>query len=60
MARSPQVRRIAALAATAAALLTLSVAAADEVVAELARDTPIAAYGGARVVELRRPAAATR
>ncbi len=46
MARSPQVRRIAALAATAAALLTPSVAAADEVVAELARDTPIAAYGG--------------
>jgi hypothetical protein len=38
--------RIAAVAAVAAALLTPSVATADEVVAELAKDTPIAAYGG--------------
>jgi hypothetical protein len=49
MARSLHLRRIALVAAVAVALgasLAPSAASADEVVATIAKDTPIAAYGG--------------
>lgn len=47
MTSSLLLRRIAIVAGSLAASLTASVAAADEVIAPIAKDTPIAAYGGA-------------